>query len=884
MVAKLYRAPLIIDLRDAWPDLLRLAPAWTHEGRAKASRAAKAKLGLVRFATEIGGLLFRCGLQEATLVITTSRYLEQSLDYLRAGTTTTICNSPVSVDGHIRRQFAGVNRRSVGPRRILYGGTVGRAQGISNAVTAMNLAAKAGADVTMRIIGQGAELERVRNLAEELDAPVEFFDPVSVKEMDLHYEWCDAVLVHLRDWEPLERTIPTKLIDAMARNLPVIVAANGEAADIVSSSGAGVAVPAMDSDALASLLIDWSRGRPISPDSEKVHKWLLENADPHRNGERFVTLVSTAARSKYRKRRVPHESFFQHFRLARHALEIGRDDPVHLATLVSRRLPPRARSKVTEISAAFFPTPALKGIAYVIGDERSLAEKHYLRARPGRHREHLGVYLNKSTATQRRNLLARQAWDVGEISRAISLMRPGSRTAVRWASVLRVLDPSFELEHSGDSTRDVSPTLLKHMSQLRSEARPESSAPIRVLHVLTNSFPHTESGYSIRSHAILRSQDSAGMVVAAVTRLGYPESIGISSGAVFDVVDEITYARLYDHSLPAEIDRRLSRHVDKLLEIVHAYSPDILHTTTNYENALVTAKVASLTGLPWVYETRGEMEQTWLSRIPTELYDRAAHSEFYLGVRSLEARMMKCADSVIALSDVQRASHVSRGIDPQKIHVVRNSIDSAILGLSDRTSQNARSAVGIPQAFTVGTVSSLVGYEGIDTLLRAIAILSRSGLNIRGAIVGDGASRPELQSLSAELGIADRVYFPGRVSPSESTLWYDAIDVFCIPRRDTDVTRSVTPIKPLQAMARYRPLVVSDLEALTEITSGLGAGLAVTPDDPIALSEGVRRLMEDRALYVQCAAAGRRAAEASTWDAAANVYASVYASILGGVK
>jgi hypothetical protein len=55
----------------------------------------------------------------------------------------------------------------------------------------------------------------------------------------------------------------------------------------------------------------------------------------------------------------------------------------------------------------------------------------------------------------------------------------------------------------------------------------------------------------------------------------------------------------------------------------------VIHTTTNYENGIVARAVSRATGIPWVYETRGEMEKTWLSRRRLADQKVAGTSEYY---------------------------------------------------------------------------------------------------------------------------------------------------------------------------------------------------------------------------------------------------------------
>ncbi|MEK8227744.1 glycosyltransferase [Oerskovia sp. M15] len=126
-----------------------------------------------------------------------------------------------------------------------------------------------------------------------------------------------------------------------------------------------------------------------------------------------------------------------------------------------------------------------------------------------------------------------------------------------------------------------------------------------MLHHLTNSLPHTQSGYTLRSHAVLTAQRDAGMRVEATTRAGYPVTIGSLGAREVDVVDGIPYRRLIPSGLPNDPARRFSDATDLLVRAAETFDPDLLHTTTPGTNGEVTRAAADRLGLPWVYEVRG---------------------------------------------------------------------------------------------------------------------------------------------------------------------------------------------------------------------------------------------------------------------------------------
>lgn len=387
-----------------------------------------------------------------------------------------------------------------------------------------------------------------------------------------------------------------------------------------------------------------------------------------------------------------------------------------------------------------------------------------------------------------------------------------------------------------------------------------------VLFYLTNSLPHTMSGYTYRSHNTLLALKQSGIRVAAMTRLAYPLVVGKWPKERCEVVEGIPYFRSLPCSYPRSLIERLEIEVELLVEQAREFGADILHTTTDYNNALVVSEAARQLGVPWVYEVRGELESTWLSKQPAELQETLVKSDFYQLARRQETACMKAANAVVALSEVSKAELLDRGVSRDKITVVPNAVhDESIDRDFDRSL--LRRELGLEDTFTVGTVTSIVGYEGIDVLLRAVVFTPE----IRVLIVGDGSSRLELEKLAKELGLSDRVLFVGQ-QPNESIWkWYAVLDAFVVPRRDTPVCRKVTPIKPLQAQALGVPVIASDLPALREITGKFA--YYFQPEQPEELANHLRRLDRHDAEKLE---GGKEWAKKHTWKHNARRYKEIY--------
>lgn len=399
-----------------------------------------------------------------------------------------------------------------------------------------------------------------------------------------------------------------------------------------------------------------------------------------------------------------------------------------------------------------------------------------------------------------------------------------------------------------------------------------------MLHLLTNSLPHTQSGYTVRSHAVLQAQRGAGLAPTAITRVGYPVVVGGLRAAALDTVDGIDYHRALPARLAPTPDGRLAQQADALAALAAEVRPAVLQTTTHYPNAIVVREVAEALGLPWAYEVRGMLEQTWVAGLGSdEARARALASERFRLTREREAELASAAGVVFTLAGSMRDDLAARGVPAERIHLVPNGIDEALLERDVPPAADAREALGLPrEGFWVGSTSSLVDYEGFDVLIDAVALARADGHDVRMLLVGDGAARAGLERRAREAGLDAAAVFTGRVPRERVVAYRDALDVFVVPRRDSEVTRTVAPLKPVEAMASGRPLLASDLPPLAE-TAGpelARSGALVAPDDAEALAQRIAQLASRPALRVDAAALGRQRAARLTWSAIARTYAS----------
>jgi glycosyltransferase involved in cell wall biosynthesis len=396
----------------------------------------------------------------------------------------------------------------------------------------------------------------------------------------------------------------------------------------------------------------------------------------------------------------------------------------------------------------------------------------------------------------------------------------------------------------------------------------------RVLHLLTNSLPYRQAGYTVRSHQVARWQREVGLDPHVATQAGFPASGGVIGIPQRETIQGVPYYRLLpDLPFGLPLDRHLELNVNAASELTEELAPSVLHAASNHLNAQTALALRDRYSLPVVYEVRGFLEETWLSKMGTG----AAMSDRYQLSRTNETDCMRLADAVVTLSETMKREIVERGVDPERITVVPNAVEVEAFRPRARDGALAR-ALGIGDGEDViGYVSTLNAYEGIGYLIEAAAHLRSWGRRVRLLLVGDGLERAALEETARRVGIKDAVVFTGHVPYEDVARYYSLMEIFVVPRTDARVCQLVTPLKPYEAMAMARPLVVSRVAALLEIANGGETAHTFTPCDSHDLADVLDRLLADAPERARLGDAARRwVVQHRTWRQNGERYRALY--------
>ncbi|MEO6859230.1 MAG: glycosyltransferase [Solirubrobacteraceae bacterium] len=150
--------------------------------------------------------------------------------------------------------------------------------------------------------------------------------------------------------------------------------------------------------------------------------------------------------------------------------------------------------------------------------------------------------------------------------------------------------------------------------------------------------------------------------------------------------------------------------------------------------------------------------------------------------------------------------------------------------------------------------------KGVGTLLAAARELIDQHRDVTFTLAGPNVDPGYHQSIADEASrhprLHDAVRFAGEVSDSELARLYEDSDIVCVPSRYES-----HGIVLLEAMMFGKPIVTCDAGGIDEVVENAHDALLVPPDDPSALSDGLRRLVSDPGLRSRLGAAGRNAFE-----------------------
>jgi glycosyltransferase involved in cell wall biosynthesis len=166
---------------------------------------------------------------------------------------------------------------------------------------------------------------------------------------------------------------------------------------------------------------------------------------------------------------------------------------------------------------------------------------------------------------------------------------------------------------------------------------------------------------------------------------------------------------------------------------------------------------------------------------------------------------------------------------------------------------------------------NLEALYGIDTALRAVALLRGRVPNVRLSIAGSGPERAELERLSSLLGLTDIVRFTGRLELGEMAKLYRDADLVLNPSRADN-----TPNSLLEAAACGVPIVSTDVGGVPYLVQHGVTAWLVPVDAPDEMAEGITRVLDEPDLRNTLCANASALARSCSWPAVKQQWLDLY--------
>ncbi|GAB3328002.1 glycosyltransferase family 4 protein [Marivirga atlantica] len=357
---------------------------------------------------------------------------------------------------------------------------------------------------------------------------------------------------------------------------------------------------------------------------------------------------------------------------------------------------------------------------------------------------------------------------------------------------------------------------------------------VRVLHVLYESLPII-SGSTIRSRDILDSQLNSVNIHPVV--LTSPFQSGESKLDIINGVKTYRYLGNKNETASENIRKnpivllkkflRIFLFTFRIIKVSKLEEIDVIHAHAMFFCAISSKMAGLYLGKPVVYEVRslweerGRLSRPFLTRIFVWL----------------ENISLKVSNSVICINENLRRELIDRSNLKKEIYIVPNAVNF---------NQIKQASLNISGELTFGYIGTLSPIEGLDLLLQAAYDLKKIGIEIKIKLFGTGVYEDSLKKMLIKLNL-NNVSLMGSISPVDIHLAYRQVDVIVNPRKKSKLSDMVTPLKPLEALAYRKLLLVSDVGGMKQLISQDDIVYNFSADDKESLKNTLVKVLNSSA-------------------------------------
>ncbi|SBW10865.1 putative glycosyl transferase, group 1 family protein [uncultured delta proteobacterium] len=304
-----------------------------------------------------------------------------------------------------------------------------------------------------------------------------------------------------------------------------------------------------------------------------------------------------------------------------------------------------------------------------------------------------------------------------------------------------------------------------------------------------------------------------------------------------DLQRTVGKARLFLHNLPVReawassrlsflTSSRLKRWAQPGVELARNIQPDLIRCHSADWNAYLAARIKKEIGIPYCVSLHINPDTNPLHRhFPAVTAAQKRRNAFY---EFLEGEGLRGADKILPVYKPILPYLERHGIPEDRIQVAYNILN--IYHLSEKTSYEPH------HPFRLVCVGRLFDLKNPDNIIKAVAAIPDTVLTI----IGDGPARPALESLTAGLGISDRVVFIPAMENDALCGFLPEQDAFVVHTEHFEINKSV-----LEALLTGLPVIINRREGAQVPEFEEGEFVWLVENTPEAYQKAIQIIMDN---------------------------------------
>jgi colanic acid biosynthesis glycosyl transferase WcaI len=278
------RVPFVFEVRDLWPESLAAVGVGSENSLLHHGLAA------------IAGFLYE---RADRIVVVTPAFKNHLIERWRVpAEKISIVENGVETDFFAPQpqEANAALRKTLGAEGrflVCYAGTLGMAHGLETLLNAAARLRREDPNVMFPLIGEGAEKDRIKALAQAqcLDN-IRFLDQQPRETIPAFISASDVCLVLLKKTDVFKTVIPTKLLEFMSCARPVIVGVDGQARQIVEEAGAGIVIEPENSDALTQAIQKLAANPALGVElGKRGREYIVRNLSRRQTAEKYIHIL-----------------------------------------------------------------------------------------------------------------------------------------------------------------------------------------------------------------------------------------------------------------------------------------------------------------------------------------------------------------------------------------------------------------------------------------------------------------------------------------------------------------------------------------------------------------------------------------------------------------